>query len=52
VRYQPVSQVTETLRGFANGYAAVGNLAASLAWCLGLLVVFGATALRLQRRPQ
>lgn len=52
VRYQPVSQVTETLRGFATGNVIVSNLATSIAWCLGLLVVFGAIALRMQRRMQ
>ncbi len=52
VRYQPVSQVTETLRGFATGHVVVSNLATSLAWCLGLLVVFGAIAVRIQRRTQ
>ena len=52
VRYQPVSQVTQTLRGFATGHVVVSNLATSLAWCLGLLVVFGAIAVRVQRRPQ
>ena len=50
VRYQPVSQVTETLRGFSTGHVVVSNLATSLAWCLGLLVVFGAWAVRMQRR--
>jgi ABC-2 type transport system permease protein len=52
VRYQPVSQVTETLRGFASGHVVGSNLATSLAWCVGLLVVFGALALRMQRRTQ
>jgi ABC-2 type transport system permease protein len=52
VRYQPVSQVTETLRGFATGHVVVSNLATSLAWCLGLLAVFGAIAVRMQRRTQ
>lgn len=52
VRYQPVSQVTETLRGFASGHVIGSNLAASLAWCLGLLAVFGVIALRMQRRAQ
>jgi ABC-2 type transport system permease protein len=52
VRYQPVSQVTQTLRGFATGHVVVSNLATSLAWCLGLLVVFGAIAVRVQGRPQ
>ena len=50
VRNQPVSQVAETLRGLATGQVAVGNLAASLAWCVGMVLVFGAIALRLQRR--
>lgn len=52
VRYQPVSQVTETLRGFATGHVSVGNLAASVAWCLGLLAVFVPIAFRMQRRTQ
>lgn len=50
VRNQPVSQVAETLRGLATGHVAMGNLAASLAWCLGMVLVFGAITLRLQRR--
>jgi ABC-2 type transport system permease protein len=50
VCYQPVSQVTETLRGLAIGHVAVGNLATTLAWCLGLLVTFGALAVRVQKR--
>jgi ABC-2 type transport system permease protein len=52
VSYQPVSQVTETLRGLAVGHVTAGNLAASAAWCLGLLAVFGALALRMQKRTQ
>ena len=52
VRNQPVSQVAETLRGLATGHLAVGNLAASLAWCAGMVVVFGAITLRMQRRTQ
>ncbi len=50
VRNQPVSQLTQTLRGFATGHVVVSNLATSVAWCLGLLVVFGALAVRVQRR--
>jgi ABC-2 type transport system permease protein len=50
VRYQPVSQVTETLRGLAASDIAVSSLASSLAWCVGLLVVFGAIAVRMQRQ--
>jgi ABC-2 type transport system permease protein len=52
VRYQPVSQVTETLRGFASGHVVGSTLVASMAWCVGLLLVFGVIALRMQRRPQ
>lgn len=52
VTYQPVSQVTETLRGLAEGRLTAGNLAISSAWCLGLLLSFGAIALKMQRRPQ
>ena len=50
VRNQPVSQVAETLRGLATGHLALGNLAASLAWCVSMVLVFGVIALRLQRR--
>jgi ABC-2 type transport system permease protein len=52
VRHQPVSEVTETLRGFTGGHVAASNLAASLAWCVGLFVLFGVIALRMQRRTQ
>jgi ABC-2 type transport system permease protein len=50
VRYQPVSQVTETLRTLASGHVEIGNLAITVAWCVGLLVAFGALAVRMQRR--
>lgn len=50
VRNQPVSQVAETLRGMASGHVSIGNVAASLAWCAGMILVFGAITLRLQRR--
>jgi ABC-2 type transport system permease protein len=50
VEYQPVSQVTETLRGLASGHVMVGNLATTLAWCFGMLGLFGVAALRMQRR--
>jgi len=50
VRWQPVSQVTETLRGFTDGHVDSANLATSLAWCLGLLVLFATIAVRMQRR--
>jgi ABC-2 type transport system permease protein len=50
VRYQPISQITETLRGFTSGQVVMGNLGVSLAWCIGLLLVFGTFAIRLQGR--
>ncbi len=50
VRNQPVSQVTETLRGLAAGHVTGEDLAATLAWCLGSLALFGGLALRMQRR--
>ncbi|GCA96604.1 ABC transporter permease [Mycolicibacterium sp. NCC-Tsukiji] len=50
VQYQPVSQITDTLRGFTTGDIAMGNLGTSLVWCVGMLVVFGAIAVRLQGR--
>jgi len=52
VRYQPVSQVTQSLQGFATGHVVVVNVATSLAWCLGLLVVFGSLAVRMQSRAE
>lgn len=50
VQYQPVSEITETLRGFTSGHVMLGNLGTSLAWCVGLLLAFGAVAVRLQGR--
>ena len=50
VRYQPVSQITGALRGLAAGDVSLGSLATSVAWCGGMVVVFGAAALRMQRR--
>jgi ABC-2 type transport system permease protein len=50
VRNQPASQVIETLRGLASGHVTVGHLAISLAWCMGMVLVFGAITLRMQRR--
>lgn len=52
VIYQPVSQVAETLRGLASGHLITSNLITSLAWCLGLLAVFGVIAARTQRRTE
>jgi ABC-2 type transport system permease protein len=51
VRYQPVSQVTDTIRGLAAGEVAGNQLAITTGWCLGLLLVFGLIAVRMQRRP-
>jgi ABC-2 type transport system permease protein len=50
VRNQPVSQIAETLRALALGNVQRDNVFVSLGWCAGLLVVFGAIALRMQRR--
>jgi ABC-2 type transport system permease protein len=50
VRYQPVSQITGTLRGLAAGDVDAGSLVTSMAWCGGMVVVFGAIAIRMQRR--
>lgn len=50
VRYQPVSQITEAMRGFTSGHIDSGNLGVSLAWCVGLLLVFGTVAMRVQRQ--
>lgn len=52
VVYQPVSQVTETLRDFATGQVAINNLVTSLAWCFGMLGIFGVIAGRVQSRTQ
>lgn len=50
VRNQPVSQIAETLRALAADGVQLGNPLISVAWCGGLLLVFGAIALRMQRR--
>lgn len=50
VRNQPVSQVAESLRGLGNANVDAGNLSASLAWCVGMVLVFGAITTRMQRR--
>ena len=50
VQYQPISVIIGTLRGFTSGDVAIGNLFSSLAWCVGLLVLFGVMAVRLQGR--
>ncbi|RAU96217.1 ABC transporter [Mycobacterium colombiense] len=50
IRYQPVSQVTETLRALSTGHVPRRELALTLAWCLGLLALFGGLAVCMQRR--
>lgn len=50
IRYQPVSQVTEALRALSTGDVPGRELAMTLAWCLGLLALFGGLAVRMQRR--
>jgi ABC-2 type transport system permease protein len=50
VRNQPVSQIAAALSALADG--RYQNLAISLAWCVGLLAVFGAIAVSMQRRAQ
>lgn len=52
VRNQPVSQVAETLRGLGSGHVAGDNVAVSLAWCVGMVLVFGAITIRMQRRDR
>lgn len=50
VQYQPISQIIDTLRGFTSGQLETGTLLTALAWCFGMLFVFGAMAVRLQGR--
>ncbi|MDG4668905.1 ABC transporter permease [Mycobacterium sp. 236(2023)] len=52
VAHQPVSQITDTLRDLTVGRASGGEVAVTVAWCIGLLVVFGAVAVRAQRRAR
>jgi ABC-2 type transport system permease protein len=52
VQYQPISQITETLRGLASGVIVPANLAITLVWCIGLLVGLGYLALKSQKRTQ
>src|SRR5712672_2495211 len=52
VRYQPVSQVTETLRGLASGHGSGAGLAVTVAWCIALMALFGGLALGMQRRTR
>ena len=52
VEFQPISQITETLRGFASGEVIASNLAITLVWCIGLLVGLGYFALQAQKRTR
>ena len=52
VLYQPISQITETLRSFTTGEVDPTNLAVTLTWCVGMLAIFGLAALRIQRRTK
>jgi len=50
VEHQPISQITETLRGVASGHVDGSNLVVTVAWCIGLLSAFGFVAVRGQGR--
>ena len=52
VRYQPVSQITDTLRGFTDGVVGSANLTVSVSWCLALVVTLGVLAMRTQQRTR
>lgn len=50
VRFQPMSPAIDTMRGLTEGGAVAGPLLGTLAWTVGLLVVFGPLAVRGYRR--
>lgn len=50
VRYQPISHVVDALRALSTGGETAGPVLAALAWCLGLLVLFGVLGARAYRR--
>lgn len=52
VEYQPISQITETLRGFASGSVEVTNLLTTITWCGALLVGLGCLALHRRQGTQ
>lgn len=52
VTHQPVSQITDTLRDLAVGRGSSGQVLITVGWCVGLLVAFGAIAVRTQRRAR
>jgi ABC transporter DrrB family efflux protein len=45
-RHQPVNVTIEAVRGLADGTSSPGEWAASIAWSIGILVVFGWVASR------
>ena len=50
-QYQPVSVVSDAARALADGTPADGSILGSLAWIVGLTVVFAWLAVRAYRRP-
>lgn len=50
VEYQPISQITDTLRGMAIGTVETANLMTTVGWCIGLLAGLGYLALQGQGR--
>ena len=50
VEYQPISQITDTLRGMAIGTVETANVMTTVAWCTALLVGLGYLALQGQGR--
>jgi ABC-2 type transport system permease protein len=50
VEYQPISRITDTLRGLAIGKVEAANLMTTMTWCIGLLVGLGYLALHGQGR--
>jgi ABC-2 type transport system permease protein len=52
VQHQPVSQITDTLRGLASGHARGDDVMVTAAWCIALGVAFGTLAVRMQRRQR
>lgn len=50
VRYQPMSPAIDAIRSLTEGGAVTGPLLGTVAWTVGLLVVFGPLAVRGYRR--
>lgn len=48
--YQPVSEVTDAVRGLMNGTPHGNNTWVALAWCVGLIAVLAPLAVRRYRR--